>query len=87
MRDLSECSGYGLLLLGGDLEVNASEGKITIGGFVRLSATPRVASLIRAIRDKLDDLLERKASDVNMKIEEEAAMKVVVKLLCNDGMS
>jgi len=85
LRDLSECSGYGLLLLGGELEVSASEGKINVGGFARFSATPRIASLLRALREKLDELLSIKAANVDFAIEDEAVMKAVVKLLVNDG--
>jgi len=87
LRDVSECSGYGLMLLGGGLEVEAMEGKVVVGGFARLSAGAKICSLIKGLRDKLDAVLESKIEDDGGDgIENEACMKCVVKLLNGDGL-
>ncbi len=89
LRDISECSGFGLLLFGGELEVKASEGVLIVGGFARLAAPPRIAVLVNGLKDKMDEILERRIGGGDGGAdggEDETIIKTVTKLLIGDGL-
>jgi hypothetical protein len=44
--DVTECNAYPLLLVGGELEVQASKNIVVISNWVKLSANARIGSLI-----------------------------------------
>ncbi len=86
LRDSTECSAYALLLFGGNLEVEARNSVISVDGWVKLSANPRIGALIRGLRGKMDDLLSEKIKNPNIEIFDTPEMKLIVKLLVTDGL-
>ena len=86
LRDITECTLYGLLVFGGLLEVQARNDIIVIDNWVKLSANARIGALIRGLRQKMDDLLARKIQDPSLEISNKPEMKLIVKLLLSDGL-
>ena len=86
LRDATECSAYALLLFGGQLDVEARNGIIVIDNWVKLSANARIGALIRGLRSKMDDLLEKKIRDPKIDISGTPEMNLIVKLLVTDGL-
>jgi ATP-dependent RNA helicase DHX57 len=85
LRDVSECSAYSLLLFGGSLEVRATEGVVVIDGWVKLDAKARIAALIGGLRQRVDQLMEKKIEDPTFEVANTNEMKLIVKLLLTDG--
>ena len=85
LRDVSECSAYSLLLFGGDLEVQANEGTVTINKWVQFDAKARIGSLIGGLRQRVDSLLKKKIDDPEFDLAGTSEMKLIVKLLVSDG--
>lgn len=77
ISDATECNPYSLLLFGGSMEVKASEGLIVLDDWIKLAANARIGSLIRAMREKVDELLERKVADPSLEISGTAEMKLI----------
>jgi len=86
LRDVTECSAYAMLMFGGELEVAAAEGVITIDGWVRLSGKARVVAMIRRLREQMDEQLTRKVDDPAFDIAATKEMKLIVKLITTDGL-
>ena len=86
LQDATECSAYALLLFGGDIEVQASNGLILVDGWVRLSASARIGALIGGLRRKVDELLSNKVANPRLDITGSTEIKTVVKLLVGDGL-
>jgi len=87
ISDSTECNPYALLLFGGNMEVEASKGIITIDKWVKLSANARIGSLIGAMRQKVDELLEKKVENPSLDIANSTEMRLISDLLRNDGLS
>lgn len=87
LRDVTECSAYSLLLFGGDLTVKAdsSEGSVIIDGWVSLSSSSRIVSLVGGLRSRVDNLLVKKIEDPSFEIANSKEMQVIVKLLKTNG--
>ena len=88
LRDVSECTGFGLALFGGELTVNIEQSVVVIGGFARLSCSPRVAMLILGVREALDKVLQSKVDrrESTHANEVEAVMDVVTSLIVGEGL-
>ena len=88
LRDVCECTGFGLLLFGGTLEVKPSEEVVVVGGWARMSAPPRIGVLISALRKKLDNLLLEKIRDSDFQVQgnDDGVMACCVKLLVGEGL-
>lgn len=85
LRDVSECSAYSLLLFGGSIEVRATEGVVVIDDWVKLDAKARIAALIGGLRQRVDQLMEKKIEDPSIELANTNEMKLIVKLLVSDG--
>ncbi|KAL9179117.1 hypothetical protein ACHAXT_000159 [Thalassiosira profunda] len=77
VSDATECNPYALLLFGGAMEVRASQGLIVLDDWIRLSANARIGSLIGGLRQKVDELLERKVADPSLDIAGSTEMKLI----------
>lgn len=86
LRDVTECNAYALLLFGGELEVKAAKETVVVDSYVTLSANPRIASLVGGLREKFDDLLQRKIEHPSFDLAATEEMKVIVKLVQTDGL-
>jgi ATP-dependent RNA helicase DHX57 len=86
LRDVTECSAYGLLLFGGKLTVETRNNLIIVDSWVRLSANARIGALIQGLRSKMDDLLQSKIDHPDsISITDSPVMQLIVKLLVTDG--
>lgn len=85
LRDVSECSAYSLLLFGGDLEVQANDGTVSINKWVKFDAKARIGSLIGGLRQRVDSLLKRKIDDPQFDLAGTTEMMLIVRLLVSDG--
>lgn len=87
LRDITECSAYALLLFGGDMMVKAdsSEGSVVIDGWVNLSSSSRIVSLVGGLRGKVDEMLLKKIDDPSFEISSSKEMQLIVKLLKTNG--
>ncbi|GKY91476.1 hypothetical protein MPSEU_000119900 [Mayamaea pseudoterrestris] len=86
LRDVTECSPYALLLLGGPLTVQASKDLILIDNWAALSANARIGSLVGGLRKQIDALLAAKTADASMDISNTDAMKLITSILKTDGI-
>ena len=86
LRDATECSAYALLLFGGKLEIQASNGLIVVEGWVRLAANARIGALIGGLRKRIDQLLSKKIENPNFDICGTVEMKLIRSLLVSDGL-
>jgi ATP-dependent RNA helicase DHX57 len=86
IRQCSMVPVYAVLLFGGQLQVNHELGEITVDGWARLRAPPKVGVLVRELRKLLDDLLAAKLEDPCKHFSEHPVVKAMLELLRNDGM-
>mmetsp|Transcript_15236 Transcript_15236/g.33072 ORF Transcript_15236/g.33072 Transcript_15236/m.33072 type:complete len:1605 (-) Transcript_15236:173-4987(-) len=86
VSDSTECNPYSLLLFGGSMEVQASNGLIVLDDWIRFSANARIGSLIGGLRQKVDGLLEQKVADPSLDITGSMEMKLITDLLRHDGV-
>ena len=77
ISDATECNPYSLLLFGGPMEVQASKGLIVLDNRVPLAANARIGSLIGGLRQKVDELLEKKVAEPRMNIVCSAEMELI----------
>ena len=68
------------------MEVQASKGLIVLDDWIQLSANARIGSLIGGLRQKVDELLERKVADPSIDTTGSAEMKLITELLRHDGV-
>ncbi|GMH85017.1 hypothetical protein TrVE_jg5124 [Triparma verrucosa] len=89
LRDVSECTGYGLLFFGGKLDILVEDGLVQIGGFARLAVSPRVALLVKMLRRAMDEIMGKKIDKVDSDIDDidlRGVMYVVSTLLIGEGL-
>jgi ATP-dependent RNA helicase DHX57 len=87
LRDVTECSAYALLLFGGDIEIKASKGIVSIDGWAELAANGRIGSLMGGLRRRMDVLLTDKIKSPSLDISSSDVMKLIVKLITSDGLA
>jgi ATP-dependent RNA helicase DHX57 len=85
ISDSTECNAYAMLMFGGTMDVQASKGLIVLDNYVQLSANPRIGSLIGRLRERVDDLLEKKVADPSLDITNSTEMAIITDLLKRDG--
>ena len=85
LRDATECNPYALLMFGGAIDIQASNGLIVVDDWVRLSANARIGALIGGLRCRVDELLKRKVANPKLDVGT-VEMKLIVDLLVSDGL-
>ncbi len=85
ISDSTECNAYAMLMFGGTMNVQASKGLIILNDWVQLSANPRIGSLIGRLRERIDDLLEKKVADPSLDITSSTELTLITDLLKRDG--
>lgn len=100
LRDSTEACPYALLLAARSLKVehprhdhgHGTWGRILLdgdeegGGWVAFAAVGRIAALIRALKQRLDALLDRKVADPDTDLAAAPEVRALVKLIATDGM-
>jgi hypothetical protein len=88
LRDVSECTGFGLVLFGGEMKVLVEDGLIEIGGYARLSCDVRTAMLIAGIKEAMEEFLAEKVGRRGSTASRggEEVMIVVQLLLTGEGL-
>lgn len=77
LRDATECNPYALLMFGGAIDIQASNGLIVVDDWVRLSANARIGALIGGLRCRVDELLKRKVANPKLDVGT-VEMKLIV---------
>jgi ATP-dependent RNA helicase DHX57 len=87
VRESTALTGYGLLLLGGgEIEVDAEKGTLSIDRWIRFRAPARIAVLARVLRRALERLLAAKIEMPALDISATPLIDVVCQLIKNDGL-
>jgi hypothetical protein len=88
LRDVSECTGFGLVLFGGEMKVLVEDGLIEIGGYARLSCDVRTAMLVAGIKEAMEEFLAEKVGRRGSTASRggEEVMIVVQLLLTGEGL-
>ena len=89
LRDVSECTGFGLVLFGGGLKVLIEDGLIEVGGFARLSCDVRTAMLLVGLRERMEELIGSKVGRGGRGGgggDGEGVMDIVKMLLVGEGL-
>ena len=76
---------YALLLFGGDVEVQHSDGTITVDGWIKFKAPARIGVLVMKLRKLLDNALSEKIEDPEMSLIGHPVLEAITKLLIKDG--
>ena len=86
LRDVTECNAYALLLFGGELQIEASKGIVTVDNWVELSANARIGSLIGGLRRRIDALLAEKIVSPAIDVSSLPEIQLVIKLVRTQGL-
>jgi ATP-dependent RNA helicase DHX57 len=86
VRDCTEVSAFPLLLFGGALATNYSEGTVTVDNNVRFQAPGRIVALVEKLRAALDVLLEDKIADPFLDVESSVERAAAVEVITCDGI-
>lgn len=86
LRDVTECNAYALLLFGGELQIEAAKGIVTVDNWAELSANARIGSLIGGLRKRIDALLAEKIVNPTIDVSSRPEIQLVIKLLRTQGL-
>ncbi|KAK6505148.1 hypothetical protein TWF481_007069 [Arthrobotrys musiformis] len=86
IRDVTPVSAYGLLLLGGSVELDMSGRGVRVDGWVRVKCWLRIGVLIKCLRVLLDRELQRKVEDPGLEVAGGEVVGLVRRLIEFDGM-
>jgi ATP-dependent RNA helicase DHX57 len=86
LRDVTECNAYALLLFGGELQIQAAKGTVTVDNWVELSANARIGSLIGGLRRRIDALLAEKIANPTIDVSSLPEVQMVIKLIRTQGL-
>ena len=86
LRDVTECNAYALLLFGGELQIQAAKGIVTVDNWAELSANARIGSLIGGLRRRIDSLLAEKIVNPTLDVSSRPEVQLVIKLVRTQGL-
>ena len=86
LRDVTECNAYALLLFGGEIQIQAAKGIVTVDDWVDLSANSRIGALIGGLRRRIDSLLAEKIVNPTIDVSSLPEVQLVVKLVRTQGL-
>jgi ATP-dependent RNA helicase DHX57 len=87
VRESTALTGYGLLLFGGgEIEVDAVNGVLSIDRWIRFRAPARIAVLARVLRRALERVLAAKIEMPAFDISATPLIETVTQLIKNDGL-
>lgn len=86
VRESTALTAYGLLLFGGEIEVDAANGVLSIDRWIRFRAPARIAVLARVLRRALERVLAAKIEMPAFDISATPLIDVVCQLIKNDGL-
>lgn len=76
---------YGLLLFGGEVQVNHQKQKIKVDDWLEFEAPARISVLIKEMRSKVDSLLMEKIRNPALDISGNMVVTALIQLLITDG--
>lgn len=76
---------YGMLVFGGKLAIQHEQGTMTLDGWAKFTAPPKVGVLIKELRSGVSSLLSQKINNPDLDLSTSAAVHAVMKLLQTDG--
>ncbi|KAF3164344.1 hypothetical protein TWF751_009720 [Orbilia oligospora] len=86
LRDVTPVSAYGILLLGGNVELDMSGRGVKVDGWVRVKCWLRIGVLVKCLRVLLDRELQRKVENPGLEVAGSEAVALVRRLIEFDGM-
>ena len=87
IRDLTPCNVFALLMFGGEVRLAASDGGgLIVDGWIKIRGWARIGVLVSRLRAMLDELLEKKLEDPDMKMADSQVVGVVRRLVELDGL-
>ncbi|KAK6527982.1 hypothetical protein TWF281_009241 [Arthrobotrys megalospora] len=86
LRDVTPVSAYGILLLGGNVELDMSGRGVKVDGWVRVKCWLRIGVLVRCLRVLLDRELQKKVENPGLEVAGSEAVGLVRRLIEYDGM-
>uniref|UniRef100_A0A7S3M923 RNA helicase n=1 Tax=Spumella elongata TaxID=89044 RepID=A0A7S3M923_9STRA len=81
LRDTTEASAFALLFFGGVLEVEYSDGIVTVDGWIRFTAPGRIVAIIQEMRKAFDQILQSKFEDPSLDISTAPVVELTCQLL------
>jgi ATP-dependent RNA helicase DHX57 len=85
VRDATVISSYALLLFGGEIRVDRTNGFIVVGDWIRFHADLKIAILIKELRRELDKLMWAKIADPDVDIGSSPICAALLRLVTSDG--
>ncbi|KAF9159217.1 hypothetical protein DFQ26_006804 [Actinomortierella ambigua] len=88
IHDATMLSMYGLLLFGGQVNVDHLGRGLEIGknGFIRLRAFARIGVLVNQLKKLLDALLQAKIANPDLNVSDSPVVDMMLKLIDTDGV-
>lgn len=86
LRDVTPVSAYGVLLLGGNVELDMSGRGVKVDGWIRVKCWLRIGVLVKCLRVLLDRELQRKVDNPGLEVAGSEAVGLVRRLIEFDGM-
>jgi len=77
---------YALLLFGGKIATQHEQGTITVDGWIRFRANPKVGVLVRELRNQLDKLLLHKFDDPSLDLSTSDVVCEILDLVNSGGL-
>lgn len=86
LHDISEVSPMPLLLFGGKIDAQYSDGTVSIDKWIKFIASKKIIKLIFLLRNAIDQLLYEKINNTDFDINSSKMLEVVCHLLATDGV-
>ncbi|KAK6360648.1 hypothetical protein TWF730_006784 [Orbilia blumenaviensis] len=86
LRDVTPVSAFGILLLGGNVELDMSGRGVKVDGWIRVKCWLRIGVLVKCLRVLLDVELQRKVENPGLEVAGSEAVGLVRRLIEFDGM-
>jgi hypothetical protein len=87
LHDISEVSPMPLLLFGGLLEAQYSDGTVSIDKWIKFTASKKILKIILLLRNAIDQLLYEKINNTDYDMNSSRILEVVCHLLATDGLN
>ncbi|RVD82610.1 uncharacterized protein DFL_007031 [Arthrobotrys flagrans] len=86
LRDITPVSAFGMLLLGGNVELDMSGRGVRVDGWIRVKCWLRIGVLVKCLRVLLDRELQKKVENPALEVAGSEAVALVRRLIEFDGM-
>jgi len=85
VRDCSSVPSFAVLLFGGDISVDHSQGTLIVDEWAQFKAPAKVAVLVRELRNLVNDLLWKKVENPRLDVSSSETVDVLLRVITMDG--